>query len=167
MISLLKTTAFSFLIIGLFGCNLTCKKNAGQALAGSSSAITVTTNASQVVVYHRSLVLGELISGYAMNNCSYTEDEAMQELGRLQAELETAVDEVVAAQSAPSVTNVGESWASSCVAECSCGFYNLVMQKLPPGKANPVAKEQLKTLSDNFSTEQRRVCATRLERYCQ
>lgn len=150
------------LAVGLCGCSMKCKKN-----NLSDRPTMVTANASQVAVYHRSLVLGELIAGHVMNNCSYAEDEAMQELGRLQAELEAAVDEVVAAQSGPSVSNVGESWASTCVAECSCGFYNLVMQKLPEGKANLVAKNQIKTLSDSFSTEQRRVCATRLERYCQ
>lgn len=163
MISLLKTTALSFLVLSLFGCNLACKKNAGQAMA-SATPVSVTANAEQVAVYHRSLVLGELVAGHAMNNCGYTQDEAMQELGILQSDLETAVGEVVAVQSS---TPVGASWVSTCVAECSCGFYNLVMQRLPSGKADPTAKEAIKTLSDNFSTEQRRACATRLERYCQ
>lgn len=163
MISFLKTTALSFLLISLSGCNLTCKKNAGQAIA-SGTPVVVTSNQSQVAVYHRSLVLGELVAGHVMNNCSYTQDEAMQELGILQSDLDTAVGEVVAAQSS---TDIGSSWANACEAECSCGFYHLVMQKLPAGKVNAAAKDRLKLLSDSFSTEQRRVCATRLERYCQ
>lgn len=163
MISFLKTTTLSFLLISLSGCNLACKKNAGQAMA-SGVPVVVASNQSQVAVYHRSLVLGELLSSdHGLSGCNYTNDQVLEELGAAKSELDEAVGEVARAQNS---NQVGESWASTCEAECSCVFYNLVMQQLPPERTNARAKDQIKNLSDNFSSAQRKACAKRLEAYC-